>query len=113
MKRLRKELRKVQLSSSDKEQSMSEESDKAGDKGAEVGAENIERRGARLEGEERVNSFVVQKGQRDSSQTCREYINIRPGKLDMFHISTHFLFCHLNCHYHLPSNDTLTFNVHS
>ena len=33
MKRLRKELRKVQLSSSDKEQSMSEESHKVGDKG--------------------------------------------------------------------------------
>ena len=61
MKRLRKELRKVQLSSSDKEQSMSEESHKGGDKGAEIGAENIERRGARLEGEERqIFLFTLQ-----------------------------------------------------
>ena len=62
-----KRLRKVQLSSSDKEQSTSEESHRAGDKGAAIGAENTERRGARLEGEEHFNyfcshySFVVQR----------------------------------------------------
>ena len=38
---------------------------------------------------------------------------IRPGKIRFASVPASFETCHLNCNYHLPNNDTSTFNGHS